>query len=69
MNDQLKIEVLADGTVKTTTDSISPANHRQAEEFMRLLATLTGGETTRGRNTRGQQHGHRHQEGEEHAHA
>lgn len=67
--DKLTIEVLADGTVKTTTDSISPANHRQAEEFMRLLATLTGGETTRIRNVRGAQHGRLHHEGEEHTHA
>lgn len=67
--DKLTIEVLADGTIKTSTDSISPANHRQAEEFMRLLAALTGGETTRARNVKGQQHGHRHHEGEGHVHA
>ena len=45
--DQLKIEILEDGTIKTTSDDVSAANHDTAEQFLRAMARLAGGETVR----------------------
>jgi hypothetical protein len=45
--DQFTIEILGDGTIKTTTDAVSAANHDNAEQFLRAMARLAGGETTR----------------------
>ena len=47
--DTIAIEILDDGTIKVTTDPISGPNHLNAEQFLRLLAELAGGETTRTR--------------------
>jgi spore cortex formation protein SpoVR/YcgB (stage V sporulation) len=44
--DIIDIEVLADGTIKFQTDSISQANHLSADEFLKEMAELTGGEVT-----------------------
>jgi hypothetical protein len=43
----MDVEILEDGTVKVLTGSISPANHMQAESFMRALASACGGEQIR----------------------
>lgn len=59
-NDRMQIEVLADGTIKVTTDEISPANHASAEQFTAEVARLAGGETTRERRTDVLEHGHSH---------
>lgn len=59
MNDTLTIEILADGTIKTTTDPVSPANHQSAEAFLQGLTKLAGGEVTRKKR-----HAHKH----EHSH-
>lgn len=45
--DALTIEILEDGTIKTTSDAVSGANHANAEQFLKYMATLAGGETTR----------------------
>lgn len=60
----MRIEILPDGTIKTTTDPISNANHQSAEAFMRDIATLTGGPTSKTAR-----HGHTHQHQHEHEHA
>lgn len=65
-NDALSIEILEDGTIKTTTDAVSGANHANAEQFLKYIATLTGGETTR--TKRGDVHGHHHHTHGEHDH-
>lgn len=44
--DVLNIEILADGTIKTTTDEVSETNHASAEKFLAILRELTGGEVT-----------------------
>jgi len=44
--DKLVIEILEDGTIKTTTDEVGTANHDNAEQFLRAMARLAGGETT-----------------------
>ena len=48
--DSLAIEILDDGTIKISTDQISPANHLNAGQFLKFLAELAGGETTRTKN-------------------
>jgi hypothetical protein len=63
--DNIQIEILEDGTIKTTSDKVSAANHGNAEEFLRYIARMAGGETTR--TTRGdvqheQHHGHQDRE-------
>jgi hypothetical protein len=56
--DEMRIEILPDGTIKTTTDPISPANHQSADAFVNELARLTGGATTKAK--RGHSHTHTH---------
>ncbi len=43
MSDNIRIEILADGTIRIETDGISPANHVSADEFLAYLEELTGG--------------------------
>ena len=45
--DTLTIEILEDGTIKTSSDTVSAANHESAEQFLRAIARLAGGETRR----------------------
>ena len=56
--DRFTIEILEDGTIKTTTDTVSAANHDNAEQFLRAMATLAGGETKRERRTDVKPHHH-----------
>jgi hypothetical protein len=65
MADTLKIEILADGTIKTTSDAVSGPNHSNAESFLKAMATLAGGETKRERRKdKKHAHVHTHDEGE-----
>ena len=45
--DKLTLEILPDGTIKSTADGVSAANHDNAENFLRNVATLAGGQVTR----------------------
>lgn len=47
MADQIKIEILEDGTFKIETDAVSGPNHGNAEMLIRELARLAGGTTKR----------------------
>jgi hypothetical protein len=42
--DKFKIEILADGTLKITTDRVSAANHQNADNFIREMFKAAGGE-------------------------
>jgi len=64
--DKLTIEILEDGTLKTTTDEVSAANHDNAEQFLRAMARLAGGETTR--EARQDRKRHHHHAGSFHRH-
>jgi len=66
--DQLKIEILEDGTIKTTSDDVSAANHDTAEQFLRAMARLAGGETVREtrKDIKGYHHGHDHKDDQLH---
>lgn len=57
--DTIEIEILEDGTIRSTTDPISGANHANAEQFLKFMATLGGGETTITKRS-GHHHGHHH---------
>ena len=63
-NDSIAIEILPDGTIKVTSDQISGPNHQNAEQFLRFMAELAGGETTRTRrkDVHHQAHSHSHQQ-------
>lgn len=47
MPDQMKIEILPDGTIKIDTDRISGPNHTNAEGFIREIFRLAGGQGKR----------------------
>lgn len=59
-HDTIQIEILEDGTIKSTTDPISGANHAGAEGFLKFMGTLAGGETKRERKAGHHHHGHTH---------
>jgi hypothetical protein len=63
-SDTMKIIILADGTIKTITDPVSQANHQSAESFLKTVAELAGGSTTREKRPDAKQHHHHHEEGE-----
>ena len=47
MADEIRIEALADGTIRIDTDRISGPNHTNAEGFIRAIFTLAGGKGRR----------------------
>jgi len=66
MPDKIKIEVMPDGLIKVSTDQISLPAHMNAEAFLRSVARLAGGTTTRKAKhghslTHSHEHGHDHQ--------
>lgn len=63
MADNIEIEILPDGTIKTSTDKVSMPNHANAEAFLREMARLAGGPTERKRK-----HGHAHTHTHDHVH-
>lgn len=65
--DTIQIEILEDGTIKITTDPVSAANHQTAEQFLKDIATLAGGPSTRARRT-DRAHHHHHHHAHDHAH-
>ena len=61
-DDVLNIEVLPNGDLKVTTDKISAANHKSADEFIAFLARECGGAVDKQKN----RHGHTHSHASEH---
>ena len=62
MADKIIIEVLADGTIKTSTDKVSMPNHQNAEAFLRDIARVAGGEITKKTKAGHSVHAHAHGE-------
>lgn len=61
--DSFSIEILADGTIKSTCGDVSAENHQNAEAFFKMLAGLTGGATHRDRRgDLAERHHHQHGE-------
>jgi hypothetical protein len=44
--DEIKIEILEDGTISIITDGISGQNHLSADKLIKRINELAGGETT-----------------------
>ena len=59
-HDEIQIELLDDGTIKVTTDAVSMPNHASAEEFLRVMAQLAGGNQERTRQAHAVHHHHEH---------
>ena len=74
MADILNVEILADGTLKITTDAVSMQNHMAAEAFLRQSSQLMGGQVKQVRrvnvnhNLRNVLDNHAH-DGHTHSHA
>ena len=67
--DEMKITILKDGTIKTVTDAVSPANHDNAEQFLAAMGKLAGGKTTVEQRTDvNPTHAHTHEHSHEHFH-
>ena len=63
--DAFAIEILEDGTIKSSSGPVSPENHQGAEAFLKMLAALTGGATNRrARGDLAEAHRHTHAHGE-----
>jgi hypothetical protein len=62
--DILDIKILADGTIKSSSGQVSPENHQSAEAFLKMLASLTGGATSRQRRGDAPER-HHHSHGEQ----
>ncbi len=66
--DEIEIEILDDGTIKSSNDMISGANHASADKFVADLARKMGGETVvKKKGKTGHAHSHNH-EHEKHSH-
>lgn len=66
--DILEYEILPDGRIKFTTSKISQPNHASADEFLRMVRRLSGGESVRVRRTdvdHAHQHVHQHDKQEQ----
>lgn len=67
--DAIKIEILADGTIKSETDKVSAPNHTNAESFLTQMAKLAGGpakRVSRGDTSHKATHTHSHDETHQH---
>lgn len=65
--DEITVEILKDGTIKTTTNKISAANHANAEGFLAQVYKLAGGLVQRMRKPGASVH-HHHGDGHYHSH-
>jgi len=66
--DKLEIEILPDGTIKTTTGKVGAVNHQNAEAFLNMLARETGGVTKREKRGDHDHHDHSHSHTHDHSH-
>lgn len=49
MADEIRIQILEDGTIKSTTGKVGAVNHQNAEGFFGFLSKMLGGKTVRER--------------------
>ena len=56
--DSIQVEILSDGSLKITTEGIGTANHRNADDLLRLVDQLMGGVTTSKKNPVARSHRH-----------
>jgi hypothetical protein len=68
MKGEMTITVLGDGTIKTETDDMSGPAHKAADDFLKEVARLAGGESTDEKIKPHHHHHHDHGHAHEHAH-
>ena len=56
--DEIDVEILADGTIRTENGKISAPNHSNASQLFSMLAELSGGKTERQKRQPGRVHVH-----------
>jgi len=68
MADEIKWEILEDGTISTSTDAISGTNHQSADDLLKHLHEMAGGDIVI-KQRKGHTHTHTHKhEGARHTH-
>lgn len=63
---QMDIRILEDGTVRTETSDMAGVSHKAADDFLKVLAELLGGEVTDVKLVKG--HSHQHDRIDNHHH-
>jgi hypothetical protein len=58
--DIIDVEILADGTIKIKTDTISPANHLNADKLLDFISKMSGSEAIKTRKDKAHAHEHKH---------
>lgn len=53
--DEINVEILTDGRIKTTTGQVSAGNHRSADDFLKLVNELMGGQVEEEKIARGRE--------------
>jgi len=66
--DEVRFEILEDGTISTETDQISGQNHQSADQLMDELVEMTGGPVSITKRKGGKRHHHHHTHGHDHKH-
>jgi truncated hemoglobin YjbI len=67
MKNQFNIEILEDGTISVDSDSFDPQVHKSADEFVRFLGEMMGGEVVvREKRSHAKQYHHHHDHGHQH---
>lgn len=65
MQNIFNVEILEDGTIKQTSSEVGDDVHLKAENFLKYVAQMAGGENTRTRRKEGttelHQHAHEHE--------
>jgi hypothetical protein len=66
--DSMTVEVLADGSLKVSTDPVSAANHMGAENMLREMFKSLGGDVVTKHRHGKKMHEHTHSQGQTHKH-
>ncbi len=60
MANTIKFEILEDGTISITTDDLSGTNHVSAEQLLKNIASMAGGDVVRRKRWDKYKHTHTH---------
>jgi len=61
MKNQFNIEILEDGTISVDSDSFDPQVHKSADDFVRYLGEMMGGQVTvKEKRSHAKHHHHSH---------
>lgn len=69
MADKLKISITEEAVIRVETDKVSSVNHLNCEQFLRGMASLAGGATSRRHKHGGTAHTHAHEGEHDHEHS